>query len=77
MGRRSIEISGSGVGGRASKLIHCKNVPFSIEAVVTAKYATLHELQTVYGLEDLYDLLELVAVDKHNDRVIKENADRH
>jgi hypothetical protein len=25
-------------------------------------------LQTVYGLEDLYDLLEIVAIDVENDR---------
>jgi hypothetical protein len=28
--------------------------------------ATLHELQTVYGTKDLYDLLEIAAVDAHN-----------
>jgi hypothetical protein len=28
--------------------------------------ATLHELETVYGLEDLYDLLEIIEVDAWN-----------
>jgi len=28
--------------------------------------ATLHELGTVYGLEDLYDLLEIILVDAYN-----------
>jgi hypothetical protein len=28
--------------------------------------ATLHELDTVYGLEDLYDLLEITEVDAWN-----------
>jgi hypothetical protein len=28
--------------------------------------ATLHELQTVYGLEDVYDMLEVIVVDAHN-----------
>jgi len=28
--------------------------------------ATLHELDTVYGLEDMWTLLEIQAVDRHN-----------
>lgn len=28
---------------------------------------TLHELQTVYSLEDLYDLIEVGAVRSHNE----------
>ena len=31
--------------------------------------ATLHELQTVYGLRDLWDMLEILSVDAHNERV--------
>lgn len=42
------------------------NVPRSIAAVVGQKLATLHELQTVYGLEDVYDMLEVLMVDNHN-----------
>lgn len=30
------------------------------------RLATLHELQTVYGLEDCYDLLEIANVDAFN-----------
>jgi len=26
----------------------------------------LHELQTVYSVEDLYDLLEVAVIDAHN-----------
>jgi hypothetical protein len=32
------------------------------------------ELQTVYGLEDLYDMLEIIAVDNHNERVASERG---
>ena len=32
--------------------------------------ATLVELQTVLGTEDLQDLLEIAAVDAHNERVV-------
>ena len=28
--------------------------------------ATLHEMDTVYGLEDVYDLLEIMAVENAN-----------
>ncbi|MFM0507653.1 transcription elongation factor GreA [Paraburkholderia sp. RL17-373-BIF-A] len=44
------------------------NLPRSIGAVVSRRLATLHELQTVYGAEDLYNLLEVIAVDSHNER---------
>lgn len=32
-----------------------------IGAVVNSKLATLHELETVYGLEGLYNLYEITA----------------
>ena len=34
--------------------------------MISAGVATLNELQTVYGTEDLYDLLEIVTVDSYN-----------
>ncbi|KAA1013032.1 transcription elongation factor GreA [Paraburkholderia panacisoli] len=43
--------------------------------VVSRKYATLHELQTVYGAEDLYDFLEIVVVDAANERTLNERKD--
>ena len=30
--------------------------------------ATLHELDTVYGTEDMADMIEIIAVDAHNQR---------
>jgi hypothetical protein len=35
--------------------------------VVSAKLATYAELDSVLGLEDLYDLLEIVLINAHND----------
>jgi hypothetical protein len=32
----------------------------------------LNELDTVYGLEDLYDLLEVLVVDAHNQELMSE-----
>lgn len=62
---------GIGGGEDARGLIECRNVPQLISILVTAKAATLHELDTVYGLEDAYKLLEIVAVDSHNLRVME------
>ncbi|WP_244315093.1 transcription elongation factor GreA [Paraburkholderia unamae] len=50
-------------------------MPRSIGLVVSKKYATPHELQTVYGAEDLYDLLEIIVVDGHNDRIMSERKE--
>lgn len=53
------------------------NLPPLVGMVVSSRHATLLELQTVYGVQDLYNLAELVVVDAHNNRVISENAHRH
>lgn len=36
---------------------------------------TLRELQTVYCLEDLYDLIEVGFVNAHNERVARQIAE--
>lgn len=28
--------------------------------------ATLHELDSIYGLEDVYDMMEIITVDSYN-----------
>jgi hypothetical protein len=47
------------------------NVPLTISAVVTSplRLATLHELQTVYGTEDLFNFLEIASVNQYNERL--------
>jgi hypothetical protein len=44
------------------------NVPPIIGLLVSARVATLAELQSVYGVEDAYNLLEVVTVDAFNRR---------
>ncbi len=61
-----------GAGG--VELAEYRNVPRTIGAVVSAKLATLHELDTVYGLTDLYDMLEILMTDAHNQRVMAEQT---
>jgi hypothetical protein len=45
------------------------NVPRAVALVVSARLATLTELGSTLGAEDVYDLLEIMAVDAHNERV--------
>jgi hypothetical protein len=42
-------------------------------AVISADKAKLHELQTIYGGVDLYDLLEIIMVDSHNRAVAQQH----
>lgn len=46
------------------------NLPRTIGAVVSSNKASLHELGTSLGLEDLYMLLEVINVDAHNARIV-------
>lgn len=34
--------------------------------MISSRLATLNELQTVLGVEDLYDLIEVLSVDRYN-----------
>lgn len=47
-------------------------MPRNIGTVISSGKATLLELQTVYGAEDLYDLLEVILVDNHNEWVMSQ-----
>lgn len=40
--------------------------------MISRRYATLAELDTIYGAEDLYLLLEIISVDMRNQRVAAE-----
>jgi hypothetical protein len=39
-------------------------------------HVTLAELQTVYGLEDLYDMLEVYLTNAHNARIAAKQQER-
>ena len=43
-------------------------MPVKIGAAISAGKATLHELQTVYGIEDLETIVEILVVDSRNQR---------
>lgn len=38
--------------------------------ILSSDKARLCELQTIYGLEDLYNLAEIVVIDRHNMNVM-------
>lgn len=37
--------------------------------IISKRLATLHELDTVYGAEDLWNLIEIAIVDNHNESI--------
>jgi hypothetical protein len=64
-------------GGAADPdLIDYTNVPRSLGIIVSRGKATWADLSTTLGVKDVYDLLEIIAVDDHNARVLREKADR-
>ena len=48
----------------------------TVGMILSHKAATLHELQTVYSLEDVYDMIEVLMVDNHNQEVLQKAAER-
>lgn len=49
-------------------------MPRIIGTLIGAKLATLEQLQTVYSAQDAYDLLEIHAVDSHNEQEARKRA---
>jgi len=52
------------------------NVSRTVGMILSHKAATLHEMQTVYSLEDVYDMIEVLMVDNHNQEVLQKAAER-
>lgn len=66
-GRKAIDIHKLNIAsGPRPELLDYPNIPRLIGVVISNGRATLHELDTVYGWEDAYDLLEIIVVDNHN-----------
>lgn len=42
--------------------------------MVSSGFATLNELKTIYGVQDLYDFLEIVLINNYNEMVFIEQA---
>lgn len=52
------------------------NLSPQIGVVVGSKLATLYEVQTIYGSEDLFDLYEVILVRLHNENIIFDRKKR-
>lgn len=78
LSRRPLELDSSGLDddGDYDELADYPNVPISIAVVVASRLATMHELETIYGIEDLEDFLEILRVDAHNRRILSRPRDR-
>lgn len=71
--RQRLDISPKYQSGiQKNGMVDYVSLPKTIATVISGKKATLHELQTVYGLQDLWDMLEIIMVDSHNARVLNE-----
>ncbi|MGJ8524345.1 hypothetical protein LMG33818_000053 [Halomonadaceae bacterium LMG 33818] len=46
------------------------NITQPMGAVISAQLATLHELDTVYSVEDMWKLLEVASIDRYNQSVM-------
>jgi hypothetical protein len=66
VGRRHIDVHDLSPPGPSAKLLRYPNVPQIIGLIVANDRATFNELQTVYGWEDAYDLLEIIIIDSQN-----------
>lgn len=53
-------------------MITVKNLHPLIATAMVSGLATLHELDTVYGTEDLWDLLEVHTVRTYNQHTLQE-----
>jgi hypothetical protein len=60
------------VGGKQKRWAEYENVPIVIAAIVSHRMATLHELQSVYGAQDAYDLVEIIRVDDYNQALARQ-----
>lgn len=52
-------------------------MPQFIGAVLSRRLATLHEIDTVYGTQDLYDMLEVATVDDFNQMIWNKHGNRN
>lgn len=65
MGRKVPDLGIAFVSGR--RYIDYINVSALSGVVISRRYASLYELQEVYGTEDMYNLYEIIAVNNHNE----------
>lgn len=45
-------------------------MPRIIGTIISHGFASMAELDTCYGTEDLFDMLEIISVDSHNQHIL-------
>ena len=53
-------------------MIEYPTVSGLVGVVISKKMATLFELQTIYSLDDLYDMYEVILVNNYNESLLWE-----
>ncbi|PTQ70291.1 transglycosylase [Pseudomonas sp. GV071] len=56
-------------------MVEYLNLPRTVATCISSRLATLHELDSVYGLEDMWWLLEVNTVDSHNTMIANQPRD--
>ena len=59
-------------------MIKYKNISNALGIVISAEppMATLYELETIYSVEDVYVMLEIISVNNHNRRMIQKHHEQ-
>lgn len=74
--RRRVLDLGPRVGGALPYgMVEYLNLPRTVATCISSRLATLHELDSVYGLEDMWWLLEVNTVDSHNTMIANQPRD--
>jgi hypothetical protein len=71
-GRRPLNLRRLPGGGRQKGFAEYLNISAPIATLLSKRMATLHELDTVYGVRDVYDMLEVVTVDDYNNALSRQ-----
>ena len=65
-GRLALNLKRLSNDGPAKKFAEYLNISPVIATIQSHRMATLYELDTVYGVKDVYDMLEIITIDGHN-----------
>lgn len=59
-----------------SPSVDYQNIDGLCGAIIADGKATLHELRTVYTLEDAFDMFEVIAVTRYNEHLAMQHAQK-
>lgn len=53
--------------GSGRPVVSCRHIDPIFSALISSKYATLHEMKTIYSLEDVFMMVEVLTVHNINE----------